>query len=203
MNGVAVGVPRDELVLASASPRRSEILTQLGIRFRVQVSHVDEPPFEHGDPGHYALELASRKAEFVLGLQGESGAMVLGADTIVVKGDAVLGKPEDDVDAERMLSLLQGGVHDVKTAVALRGAGDLRRDLVVRTRVWFRPMNSAAIQRYVASGEGRDKAGSYAIQGLGAGLVERIDGSYSNVVGLPAAQTLTLLEAAGVVGSWP
>jgi septum formation protein len=115
----------------------------------------------------------------------------------------VLGKPEDDAQAVRMLSMLQGCAHEVITAVVLLGASGLRRDAIVKTRVWFRPLDEAAILRYVASGEGRDKAGSYAIQGLGAGFVDRIDGSYSNVVGLPAAQTLTLLESAGVVSAWP
>jgi septum formation protein len=199
-------VQREALVLASASPRRREILSQLGVRFSVVESGVDE-----GLPGgraaaEYAEALAGQKADAVAArLAGDgSGTFVLGADTVVVVGAAILGKPGDDADAVRMLLALQGRVHEVVTAVALRRAGsDLSRAFSVRTRVEFRAFDEAAARRYVGSGEGRDKAGSYAAQGLGAGLVRGFEGSYSNVVGLPAAETLELLLVHGVLEAWP
>lgn len=199
-------VQRDELVLASASPRRREILTQLGLLFAVLESGVDEPPPDGQGPEAYARELAARKAEAVAGRLARDGrrAFVLGADTIVVVDQAIIGKPSDDADAVRMLLLLAGRAHEVITAVALRHAGNgLSRTLAVRTRVTFRAFDRGFACRYVATGEGRDKAGSYAAQGLGAGLLRAIDGSYSNVVGLPACETLELLIEAGALGSWP
>jgi septum formation protein len=195
-----------ELVLASASPRRREILAQLGLRFRVLESGVDEPPAGARDPAQYATELAGQKAAAVAArLAGEgSSAFVLGADTIVVIDAMVLGKPSDDAEAVRMLLRLQGRSHQVITAVALRRAGgELARGFASRSTVTFRALDELTVRRYVASGEGRDKAGSYAVQGLGAGLVRAIDGSYSNVVGLPACETLELLREAGALGDWP
>jgi septum formation protein len=128
---------------------------------------------------------------------------VLGADTIVVIDGRVLGKPKDDPDACAMLTTMAGRTHEVITAVALRTAAGYRDDFHVVTRVTFRSLSSDAIARYVASGEGRDKAGSYAIQGLGAGIVAAIDGCYSNVVGLSAPRTLSALQQAGLVRQWP
>lgn len=194
------------LVLASASPRRRALLSQLGLRFEVQESGVDEPP--HGDqvPAAYAASLARLKSEAVrarLEVQG-SETFVLAADTIVVVDGVVLGKPRDDEDAVRMLSALQGREHEVITAVALTHAGGHTvHEIAVRSRVQFRAFDAAGARRYVASGEGRDKAGSYAVQGRGAGLVRAIFGSYSNVVGLPVCETLELLVAAGAVEHWP
>lgn len=197
---------RFDLVLASASPRRRALLTQLGVRFEIIESGVDEPPAGDQDPEAYASTLARLKASAVAQLLGERGsaAFVLGADTIVVVDGAVLGKPRDDADAVRMLSLLQGRVHQVITAVALLRAGDaFERVIAVRSRVAFRSFDQQVARRYVATGEGRDKAGSYAVQGRGSGLVRAIDGSYSNVVGLPACETIELLSEAGVLGDWP
>jgi septum formation protein len=199
-------VQREELVLASASPRRREILTQLGLRFLVVESGVDEPPPSGQEPEMYARELAARKAEAVVARLTQTGsrAFVLGADTIVVVDQAIVGKPSDDADAIRMLLLLQGRMHEVITAVALRRAADgLSCALAVRSRVAFRAFDRGFACRYVATGEGRDKAGSYAAQGLGAGLLRAIEGSYSNVVGLPACETLELLIEQGAVGAWP
>jgi septum formation protein len=198
---------RAELVLASASPRRRALLSQLGLVFTVIESGVDEPKANGRDPEAYARDLAEQKAHAVtqrLCTEG-SRAFVLGADTIVVIGGEVLGKPEDDADAQRMLMTLSGTRHHVITAVALRWAGDatFSRTIAVRSGVDFRAFDAATAERYVASGEGRDKAGSYAVQGLGSGLVRGIEGSYSSVVGLPACETLELLMAAGVVGTWP
>ena len=198
---------RSELVLASASPRRRDILGQLGVAFRVIESGVDEGKAGLESPEAYARVTAERKARAVAQQIAAAGdaAFVLGADTIVVIDGGVLGKPEGDDDAARMLRLLQGREHQVITAVHLCGGprAGFERTLAVRSRVLFRALDARTVQRYVASGEGNDKAGSYAVQGLGAGLVRAIDGSYSNVVGLPACETLELLIEAGAVGAWP
>jgi septum formation protein len=198
---------RAELVLASASPRRRAILSQLGVQFQVIESGVDEAEPNGGAPEAYARGLAQQKAEAVAArLRAQSSpAFVLGADTIVVIEGRVLNKPIDDADAVRMLMALSGKRHTVITAVALRCAADaaFARTIAVHSGVDFRGFDVQTARRYAASGEGRDKAGSYAIQGLGAGLVRGIDGSYSNVVGLPACETLELLTEAGVLGAWP
>ncbi len=194
------------LVLASASPRRRSILEQLGVAFEVIPSGVEESRKPGEAPAAYAGRMAALKAAEVAERLCEDGErpFVLGADTIVVIDDRVLEKPENDEQARGMLRRLGGRTHEVITAVALRRAGQsLRRDLSVSSRVTFRSLDAGAIARYVASGEGRDKAGSYAIQGLGAGLVSEVDGSYSNVVGLPAVQTIDLLVGAGALEHWP
>jgi septum formation protein len=194
------------LVLASASPRRKSILEQLGIAFRVVPSSVQEERAAGEASAAFAGRMAALKAAQVAGRLRGDGARpyVLGADTVVVIDDQVLGKPRGDDEARQMLSLLGGRTHLVITGVALQRAGEeLGHQLAVSTRVSFRPLDDEAVARYVASGEGRDKAGSYAIQGLGAGLVSEIEGSYSNVVGLPAVQTVDLLLRAGALRQWP
>jgi septum formation protein len=199
-------IQRHALVLGSASPRRRELLEQLGVSFSVLPSHVDEPPPAGQAPEAYSRELAESKVRATVALlQGsQRDAYVLGADTIVVVDDRVLNKPDDDADAQRMLLALQGRSHVVITAVCLaRGQNGFARTIAVSSRVTFRALDAGAAARYVASGEGRDKAGSYAVQGLGAGLVRAIEGSYSNVVGLPACETLDLLLEAGVLQAWP
>ena len=197
---------RHELVLASGSPRRREILGQLGLKFSIVVSGVDEPEPDAQNPEAYARGLSQQKAEAVaqrLAAQGNS-PFVLGADTIVVVDGAVLNKPLDTVDAARMLRLLSGRRHEVITAVTLRRAGHgPAHGIAVSSKVEFRRLDEDTLQRYADSGEGSDKAGSYAVQGLGAGLVRAIEGSYSNVVGLPACETLELLGQAGVFEAWP
>jgi len=197
------------LVLASASPRRRDILGQLGLTFEVIESAVDEPDREPQQaPDAYALGLSAFKAQAVAArLANEAryaGAYVLGADTIVVIDERVLGKPRDDAHAREMVGLLAGRFHEVITAVAVRQVGSgLAKDIAVRTRVAFRALTADEVARYVATGEGRDKAGSYAIQGVGTGIVRAIDGSHSNVVGLPASETLALLTEVGALESWP
>lgn len=198
------------LVLASASPRRRDILGQLGLSFEVIESAVDEPDREREAPEAYASGLAALKAEAVaarLAREGHAqhaGAFVLGADTIVVIDERVLGKPRDDAHAREMVGLLAGRFHEVITAVAVRQVGStLAKGIAVRTRVAFRALTAGEVSRYVATGEGRDKAGSYAIQGVGTGIVRAIDGSHSNVVGLPASETLALLTEVGALESWP
>ena len=172
-------------LLASASPRRTELLAAIGVRHEVfpatgpELAHGGEPAGEHARLS--ALDKARRVALVA------PGRVVLGADTVVSVGSRpgdVLGKPADDADAARMLRLLSGRTHDVTTGLALVGAGVEAADVAI-TRVTFRELPDDLVQRYVASGEPRDKAGAYAIQGLLATHVERIEGSWSNVVGLP------------------
>lgn len=191
------------LILASGSPRRRDILQQLGIPFEVRPSGVDEQVEPHWTPVEVATLLAAQKADDVCMRLAGPNHLVLGADTIVVIDGKVLGKPKDDADACAMLGTMSGRTHEVITAVALRARAGYRDDFHMVTRVTFRALDAAAIARYVASGEGRDKAGSYAIQGLGAGIVAAIDGCYSNVVGLSAPRTLLALQQAGLVVQWP
>jgi len=193
----------ESLILASGSPRRRDILQQLGVPFRVLPSEVDETPEPEWTPLQVATLLAAKKAENVSERLATANELVLGADTIVVVDQRVLGKPVDDADARAMLSTLSGRTHEVITAVSLRSRSGYRDDFHMVTRVTFRSLDADTIERYVASGEGRDKAGSYAAQGLGAGIVAAIDGCYSNVVGLSASRTLIALQQAGLVKQWP
>jgi septum formation protein len=181
----------DMVVLASASPRRQELLTAAGIPFEVLPVDVDETPLDGELPEEHVRRLALAKAEAALARRPE--AVVLGADTIVVAGGRILGKPRDAEDAARMLRALAGRAHEVLTGVALSSVRGTMFELE-RTRVWFAPLSDQEIADYVASGEPRDKAGAYAIQGLAARFVVRIDGSYSNVVGLPVALVYRLLK---------
>jgi septum formation protein len=171
------------LLLASQSPRRSELLLNAGIPFEVSPANVDETVHGGEVPEEYAQRVAEEKAMTVMAGPGD---VVLGADTIVVIDNQILGKPLDAADAVRMLSLLQSRRHDVITGICIRKANELVREWAA-TKVWFTPMSDDEIQEYVASGEPMDKAGAYAIQGLASKFVERIDGSYANVVGLPIA----------------
>jgi septum formation protein len=178
------------LILASGSPRRRELLTMLGIPFTVQPSHIPEAPLPGEQPIPYAERLARDKA------LGVAGALVLGADTTVLLDGHLLEKPADAEDALRMLRLLQGRTHEVITSVALVSAGAVRQATDV-TRVTFRQAGDAYLRAYVATGEPMDKAGAYGIQGYGAALVERIEGDFFGVMGLPVRLVLQLLEEAG------
>jgi septum formation protein len=171
------------LVLASQSPRRAEVLRHAGISFTVRSSPVDETPLPGENPEDYVRRLAEEKA---LAVPSSPGEVVLGADTTVVVDHHMLGKPEDAGDARRMLALLSGRAHQVMTGICLKSDSRVVRDWAA-TQVWFAPMSSAEIDEYAASGEPMDKAGAYAIQGLASRFIERIDGCYSNVVGLPVA----------------
>lgn len=190
-----------DLVLASASPRRRELLAQVGVhRVRVQVADVDETPLPGEDPAAYVSRLALAKARAVAARRrqaGEPALPVLGADTTVVLAGELLGKPADAGEAGAMLARLSGREHEVLTAVALV-AGDREAVRLCRTRVRFRPLAADAIARYVESGEPMDKAGGYGIQGLGGALVAHIEGSYTGVVGLPLGETIDLLDAFSV-----
>lgn len=189
------------LVLASASPRRRQILETLGLSFEVAPSDVDEAERPGEAPEALARRLAESKAVAVS--RARTGAFVLGADTVVVLEGEALNKPEDDAHAARMIEALGGRWHEVVTGVALARDGALLESMAVSTRVRFRAMSAERVRGYVATGEGRDKAGAYAVQGIGAGLVERVEGSYANVVGLPACETIDLLERHGALEAWP
>jgi septum formation protein len=192
------------LVLASASPRRRELLAGVGITFRVMPSDIDEE-IDAPSPRELATELARRKGEAISrSLAAESPApFVLSADTIVVVGGDVFNKPRDDRDAARMIAALSGRTHEVMTAIAVSRAGERLGAALVASEVLFRALDPRTIDAYVATGEGRDKAGAYAVQGIGGGLVRSIRGSYHNVVGLPLAETIELLLETGAIASWP
>jgi septum formation protein len=190
-------VPRP-LVLASASPRRQALLAQLGLIFLVDPADVDESAEPRESPRTYVMRLAQQKAEAVS--RRHPGSVVLGADTTVALEGEVLGKPRDVAEAQAMLARLKGRTHHVFTAVAT--AGPHRAVESVETRVTLAQVSPQALAYYAASGEPLDKAGAYALQGLGGFLVERISGSHSNVIGLPLVETLALLQAAGVQLPW-
>lgn len=186
------------LVLASTSPRRRELLAQLGLHFDVLPSMFDEESVGTRDPGLLVRKLALGKARAVLpDLAGQT--LVIGADTIVLLEGEVLGKPGDEAEAREMLSRLSGKTHRVLTGVALIRLPE-RVELVdhVETAVTIRRLSPQQIAAYVASGEPMDKAGAYAVQGLGSVLVERLEGDYFNVVGLPLPRLARLLEEFGL-----
>jgi septum formation protein len=197
------------LVLASASPRRSKLLTQAGFQFRVHPAHIPEDPLPNEDPIAYVSRLAQQKAQAVYneiagapGLAPETGEdkyplFVLGADTTVVVDNLILGKPESPQDAARMLRLLSGRTHRVITGVSLVSATQTQTAAEVTT-VQFLPISEAEIAACIATGEPNDKAGAYAIQGHAARWIPRIEGCYFNVVGLPISRVAAMLQAAGI-----
>lgn len=193
------------LVLASGSPRRADLLRAAGYDFDIVVTDVDESIRAGEQPETYVRRLAAEKSAAGMrgGPEGFGGGtkgpphvrpVVLGADTVVVVDGEILGKPRDDAHAEAMLRLLSGKRHMVVTGLSLRqGAHELGR--VEQTSVFFRALSADEVAWYVASGDGRDKAGAYAIQGLASRFIPRIEGSYSNVVGLPVAAVAELLTS--------
>ncbi len=193
------------LILASASPRRRELLTQAGISFEVHPAHIPEDLLAGESPEAYVMRLAREKAQVVfeeLHQQETSAAssplVVLGADTTVTLDDHILGKPEDAADAARMLRLLSGRTHRVITGVALASAAGV--DVAAEsTTVRFLKLTDEEIAAYVATGEPMDKAGAYAIQGRAARWIPRIEGCYFNVVGLPLALVSTMLAARDLI----
>ena len=206
MSGEDAG-PR--IVLASASPRRADILSQLGVAFEVRPAGVDESTKDGEEPGRYVERLARAKASFVAGCEstsaGETGAkgrplLVIGGDTAVVHCGRILGKPTSSEEAVDMLSALAGGSHEVLTAVAVFEAdGDrlLAASTTVSSVVRFRAFDRRFAREYVATREPMDKAGAYGVQKLGAAVVERIEGDFYSVMGLPVAALLSLLERLG------
>jgi septum formation protein len=175
------------LILASASPRRRELLGALGLEFEVVVPEVEE--LRGGDPAEVVLNNARRKAR--AGAEMSAAALVLGVDTDVALDGSLLGKAENEGEARQRLEALSGRVHEVLSGVVVL-AGEEERSGVARTEVGFRPLTATEIDRYLASGEWRDRAGAYAVQGLGSTLVESLHGDLSNVIGLPIALLLQL-----------
>lgn len=190
------------LILASSSPRRQELLREIGIPFQVHAANINEDQSAGEAPIEYALRLAREKAEAVAARYPQS--YVLGADTIVVLKGEVLGKPNDQKDAVRMLRLLSGREHEVTTAVSLIGPnlvapGTLAETRASTTKVYFREIAEAEIQQYVAGSEPMDKAGAYAIQGGASRWTDRIEGEFSNVVGLPLSLVTEMLKTSGLM----
>lgn len=187
------------IILASGSPRRRELLSSLGLPFEVMVSDADESTPPDWAPEKIVQELALRKAQAVVPAASGRDAVVVGSDTIVVLDGKVLGKPADEGDSMDMLSMLQGRTHRVFTGVACIGLPDGQTAVDYKsTSVTMRPMSREEIAAYIATGEPADKAGSYAIQGLGATLVEAIEGDYFAVVGLPLALLGRMLSEYGI-----
>lgn len=182
------------LVLASASPRRRTLLEMLGLTFEVVPAHIDET-FDPAEPAAvHAERLAREKARVIAA--GMPDAIVIGSDTVVTIDDTILGKPEDEDHALRMLGILSGRVHTVATGVAVASGGSMYSGVEV-VEVKFRQFDRETAHAYVGTGEPMDKAGAYGIQGYGATLVERINGDYFAVMGLPIVRLLGLLEDAG------
>ncbi|PLX95208.1 MAG: septum formation inhibitor Maf [Desulfuromonas sp.] len=193
-----------DLVLASASPRRSELLRQLGLNFSVVPSCADETELPGETPAQHVVRLSGDKAREVAARSDVPGRWFLGSDTIVLRDTTILGKPQDAEAAAAMLRSLSGRSHEVLSGFAVydRQSDTLRSDLS-RTEVTFKPLTEEEIAGYIASGEPFDKAGAYAIQGLGAFMVRRISGSYSNVVGLPLCEVIATLEDLGAIRLFP
>jgi septum formation protein len=193
---------KPELILASSSPRRQELLREIGIAFQVHAANINEDQIADEMPTAYALRLAQEKAQAVAAHYPES--YVLGADTIVVVDGEVLGKPKDREDAVRMLRLLSGRGHEVTTAVSVVVPGVVAQGTLAETRasttkVYFREIAETEIQQYVAGGEPMDKAGAYAIQGGASRWTDRIEGEFSNVVGLPLSLVTEMLITTGLM----
>ena len=179
-----------KLILASGSPRRSELLQQAGLEFEIIVPDIDESPLPGEAPDAFVCRTAREKAESI----SADGAVILAADTAVVDGDRILGKPTDAQDAAAMLRSLSGRTHEVMTGVCIRFP-DRTECFHIETRVTFRPLSEEEIIDYVSTEEPMDKAGAYAIQGGAAKMVRRIEGSYSNVVGLPLCEVVEAVES--------
>ena len=187
-----------QIVLASASPRRKQLLQQIGVACRVVVSDVDETPYENEVPGDFVLRMALEKARAVT----DKYLPVLAADTVVVHGGVMMGKPKDQSDAMAMLQRLQGACHEVMTSVAICWQGK-EFFATSDTKVCFDRLSPEQCEAYWRTGEPKDKAGSYAIQGIGAMFITRIEGSYSGVMGLPLYETAQLLQQVGIASLLP
>ncbi|MEO6807385.1 MAG: Maf family protein [Edaphobacter sp.] len=189
------------LILASASPRRHELLLQAGLKFTILAANINEDRLPNEAAAAYVQRLAEEKAQAAWTLNKsldaeEDPLVVLGADTCVVCDGNILGKPADSADARRMLELLSGRTHAVMTGLAAVTGQKIVRDVEI-TQVTFNQLNDREITQYIVSGEPMDKAGAYAIQGYAARWIPRIEGCYFNVVGLPIARTIALLAQAG------
>jgi len=182
-----------KLILASASPRRAELLRTAGFDFEVLPVDVDESTRDGEPPADYVGRLAREKSLAAIGRRSDPNLLVIGADTTVIVDGTILSKPQDDVEARRMLRALAGRTHEVMTGVSIRSRTDELMTVDVTT-VAFAPLTDAEIDWYVQSAEGRDKAGAYGIQGVASRFIDRIEGSYSNVVGLPVAAVYRLIR---------
>ena len=185
-----------KIILASASPRRRELLTQIGLKFEVMPSHIDEI-LKGSSPAENVMGLASDKATDIykqLTEKGETDLLVIGSDTVVALGDKILGKPKNEEDALEMLRFLQGHTHQVYTGVCLI-TSEGAHTFYGKTDVTMYPATDEQLKAYIASGEPMDKAGSYAIQGLGTVFIQGIHGDYNNVVGLPVAEIWQYIQA--------
>ena len=190
---------KQQLVLASASPRRCELLQQIGLEFQVIPSRADEHVLAGETPEEHVIRLSLNKATEVANRENVSGRWFIGSDTIVLCDQQILGKPRDEAHAVTMLKQLSGREHQVLSGYAIidRETKEQRTE-AVSTKVWFRQLTDDEIARYIATGEPADKAGSYAIQGLGICFVARIEGSYTNVVGLPLCKLTGAMKELGV-----
>lgn len=184
------------LILASSSPRRRELLDLLGVDYRPVPVELDETILLDEEPDQAVLRLAIAKAESAT--RHHPGSWVIGADTVVAIDGRILGKPADEADARRMLGDLSGKTHAVYTGIALRRSDHRGYSVGTTAEVRFRELSAAEIEAYVATGEPMDKAGAYAVQGIGGTLVDRIEGELSTIVGLPLSATARLLTRAGV-----
>jgi septum formation protein len=196
-----------DLILASASPRRRELLERMGLALQVLPADVDETPRPGERPGDYVRRIAGAKCDLIAdrlaGVRGEAAVPpVVGADTTVIVEDRILGKPTDEADARAMLTLLAGRRHEVTTAYRVRH-GDQAVDRAVTTLVAFRALRPAELDAYLACGEWRGKAGGYAVQGIAGAFITELRGSHTNVIGLPVAELLADLQALEALPHYP
>lgn len=185
------------IVLASASPRRKQYLSYLGLPFEVVVPDVDESTVDGETPQQLVMRLSKLKAKAVSQRLSDNEAVIIAADTVVAYKGQVLGKPKNDDDAFNMIKMLQGDTHEVYTGCTIL-KGDRISNFAVSTKVTFASLDDELIRTYVNSGESRDKAGSYALQGIAAMLIQKVDGSVSTVVGLPICEVREVLKEFGV-----
>lgn len=185
------------IVLASASPRRKQYLSYLGLPFEVVVPEVDESTVDGESPQQLVMRLSKLKAKAVSQRLSDSEAVIIAADTVVAYKGQVLGKPQNDDDAFNMIKMLQGDTHEVYTGCTIL-KGDRISNFAVSTKVTFASLDDELIRTYVNSGESRDKAGSYALQGIAAMLIQKVEGSVSTVVGLPICEVREVLKEFGV-----
>ncbi|WCK53644.1 Maf family protein [Aneurinibacillus sp. Ricciae_BoGa-3] len=185
------------IILASSSPRRKELLQGLGVAFSVMPSHADERVEGDVSPGLFVETLAQRKAQQVAH-SCSVRSLVIGSDTVVVLNGEIMGKPADEDDAFRMLSMLAGNMHEVYTGLCVIDTAGKQKNGHTATRVFFRELSEERIRRYIATGEPMDKAGAYGIQGFGSAFVSRIEGDYFSIVGLPLILVSDFLEEFGV-----
>jgi len=196
--------PSSQIVLASASPRRRELLAQVGLAATVIPADVDETILPGETPDVHVIRLSEAKALAVASRHDVTGRWFIGSDTVVVRDAVILGKPADASEAAAMLRSLSGRSHEVVSGYAVHDRDSARTiSGTVITRVWFKALTEQEIAGYLATGEPFDKAGAYAIQGLGAFMVPRIEGSYPNVVGLPLCEVIAALETFGAVNLFP